>query len=287
MFLYIKSLHNLGAFFMDRVLKWYRLINILSIDVAFGAVICALFFAKVAHVQIKPQGLVALGLSVWIIYTLDHLWDAFKVKKEASTYRHRFHQKNFTTIVVLLLLSTVMNVMFILYLRPSILYAGCVLGILVLLYLLLSRFYPVLKEFLVGLLYAAGVAMPAFALLDYKLPHVLLMLWAQFLCACWMNLLLFSWFDFQRDVTDRRDSLATLFGRPVIQKFVVGIFIISVVIALVLLFEKILLPGFILSVMNGMLLLLLIFHRKLIQRERFRLIGDAIFFLPLIYVLYE
>ena len=63
-------------------LRFYQYINILSLDIAAGAVISAVFFAQIFNVQIKPYGLLALGLTVWIIYTVDHLRDAKKIKHQ-------------------------------------------------------------------------------------------------------------------------------------------------------------------------------------------------------------
>jgi len=62
-------------------------------------VICASFFARLLDVAILPQGLISLGLTVWIIYTADHLLDAKKFKnKMRLTERHRFHQRHFKVI---------------------------------------------------------------------------------------------------------------------------------------------------------------------------------------------
>ena len=55
--------------------RFYRFINILSIDVAIGAVVNARFFAHLFGVPILHQGLISLGLAIWIIYTTDHLLD--------------------------------------------------------------------------------------------------------------------------------------------------------------------------------------------------------------------
>jgi hypothetical protein len=69
--------------------------NILSLDVVAGAVAGALFFGEILQVQLSFSVLTALGLTVWIIYTLDHLRDAKQILNVASTDRHRFHQEHF------------------------------------------------------------------------------------------------------------------------------------------------------------------------------------------------
>ncbi len=79
--------------------RLYGLLNLLSIDVAIGAVCCALFFGRLLQVDILPYGLITLGLTVWVIYCADHLFDAARLKGRASTRRHQFHQDHFWLLV--------------------------------------------------------------------------------------------------------------------------------------------------------------------------------------------
>ena len=74
------------------LVRLYRILNTLSLDVSIGAVISAMFFAEVLQVKILPYGLATLALTVWIIYTIDHLRDARAIGTKASTARHLFHQ---------------------------------------------------------------------------------------------------------------------------------------------------------------------------------------------------
>jgi hypothetical protein len=62
---------------MTRVL--FHKVNVLSIDVALGSVCAALFFGKYVAVGISPVTLAVLALTVWIIYTVDHLMDAKRI----------------------------------------------------------------------------------------------------------------------------------------------------------------------------------------------------------------
>jgi len=63
----------------------YQFINVLSLDVVAGAMVSALFFARIFKVQILPWGVLALGLTVWTIYTTDHLVDAKRVNIPLSS----------------------------------------------------------------------------------------------------------------------------------------------------------------------------------------------------------
>src|SRR4051812_9177927 len=83
--------------------RYYRIFNLLSLDVALGAVISAAFLGRILHVNILPQGFILLGIVVWLIYTADHLLDAWSMREAATSERHRFHQKNFISILIVFL----------------------------------------------------------------------------------------------------------------------------------------------------------------------------------------
>src|SRR5687767_3029402 len=113
---------------MKTVIKFYRLLNILSIDVALGSVCCAAWFAEIFNVNLKPYVLMALGLTVWIIYTIDHLLDARKIHVSASTERHRYHQTNFTPLLYALLIALLVDLIFVFLLRRIVFQWGIVLS---------------------------------------------------------------------------------------------------------------------------------------------------------------
>src|SRR5690606_1037114 len=94
---------------MSYALKTYRLLNSLSIDVAAGAVICALFLAEILRSRPGTPALIMLGLTVWIIYSADHLLDARRIEREAVTHRHSFYQRHFQVMVTIDRKSTRLN----------------------------------------------------------------------------------------------------------------------------------------------------------------------------------
>ena len=146
---------------MRYFLKVYRFINLLSIDVAIGSVCCSLFFSKLFKVSVLPYGFISLGLTVWIIYTVDHLLDAKKMQASATTNRHRFHQQHFQLLLSLVIVATGINSILLLFIRKPVLITGIVLVILVILYLLIQHSLKFLKEIFVAVVYTAGVILPA------------------------------------------------------------------------------------------------------------------------------
>ncbi len=176
-------------------LRFYQYINILSLDIAAGAVISALFFAQIFNVQIKPYGLLALGLTVWIIYTVDHLRDAKKIKHSASTQRHRFHQQYFYTLTVFVGLAILLDAVTIFFIRRQVFEWGLILFAIVMIYLIVQQYLRFLKEFFIASLYTWGVLLLSITITTITLNITYALLIIQFGLIAWTNLVLFSWFD--------------------------------------------------------------------------------------------
>ena len=132
--------------FMTFLHRLYQYINILSLDVVAGAVTGALFFGELLQVPIDPFVLAALALTVWIIYTLDHLRDAMTIPRIASADRHRFHQRHFRIMVAMVVVVGAVDMTIIGFLSYDVLRAGMALGLIVLLYLITQRHLKFLKE---------------------------------------------------------------------------------------------------------------------------------------------
>ncbi len=198
---------------MKATLYIYRLFNYLSFDVACGAMVCATFFAHILHVQMIPYGLASLGLTVWIIYTIDHLLDVRKLKREASSKRHRFHQKNLWTLLTFLIIAILIDLSLILLIRKPILIWGIGLALVVVLYLCFQQRLILFKELVVSLLYSSGILLPAMSLTRMVLSVDEIILISFFTLTAFINLILFSWYDWKQDIRDNHPSLVTFFGR--------------------------------------------------------------------------
>ncbi len=271
---------------MNRVLHFYRLLNILSIDVAAGAVICAVFFAHVLKVHIRPYGLIALGLTVWIIYTLDHLLDARRVKSPAATERHRFHQHYFKRLSFVVVAAMLIDVLQIFFIRMPVLMGGVLLAILVVLYFFVQRHVNYVKEVFGALLYCGGVLLAPLCLMDKPLTFINKIQILQFGIIALINLLLFSLFDNERDLQDKHQSFTTSFGVKATQTVLAILFIVNTT----LIVTQVRAEGFqaftfTMASMNAILLIIRINKKYFEVNDRYRLLGDAIFLLPLFYFL--
>ncbi|MBS1488015.1 MAG: hypothetical protein JST43_10560 [Bacteroidetes bacterium] len=268
----------MGFFF-----RTYRLLNILSIDVAAGAVISSLFFARILSVSVLPQGLMALGLTVWAIYTADHLVDAKRIKQTASTERHRFHQTHFKALCVLLAVALLADAVLVFSIREIVFINGFVLGVGVLVYFLVQNYLKWLKELTGALLYAGGVLLIPLSMTEKNLATAQLLLLTQFVLVALINLLLFSWIDLQQDKRDRHASFATTMGNSRTRNLLVILFSTQLILFFVQLMLGEMAIQLILLSMN-ILLFAIFAKRHYFEKDgRYRLLGDAVFFLPLIY----
>lgn len=271
---------------MKPISQLYRYFNYLSLDVACGAMICAAFFARILHVPLRPYGLASLGLTVWIIYTTDHLLDAKRLNHEASSQRHRFHQINFRQLLIALLVAALVDLLLVFFVRKPILNWGMSLSAVVLLYLLLQRWLVVFKELIVSLLYAAGILLPALSLTVKLISASEIILIAIFIQTAFINLVLFSWYDLEQDLTDKHFSLVTYLGRSLVKNILIVLFSVQTVLLVgLILISSYQIEAFILVAMNLPLLILLVFPENLSEDNQYRIIGDIVFMFPIIYFL--
>jgi 4-hydroxybenzoate polyprenyltransferase len=269
-----------------RLLQPYRLINILSLDVVAGSVCCAIYFSQIFQVRILPYGLVALGLTVWIIYTTDHLRDARKIGRAASSDRHRFHQQFATPLLVLMILALVADVAMLFFIRTQVFIWGAGLTIFVALYLALHRRIFYLKEIFVALMYTIGVLLPSIAVTSSRLSWVQAGLIIQFFLLALLNLLVFSLYDAEIDSKDNLSSFVTYFGKPAAERIIKIIFGLAIILNVVqVIFAGDRLHVLILTSMIVVMLLVFSFPRVFARNDYFRLLGDSVFLFPAIALL--
>lgn len=269
---------------MNHFTKIYHYINILSLDVVAGSVICSLFFARIFEVTVPKYTLCALAITVWIIYTVDHLKDALIIPQSASSDRHRFHQEKFGIILPIVLLACLVDVKMIWHLKFSVLLYGFVLGIWVAMYLLWQGYLKFLKEIFVASLYTLGIVLPSLAIHPLVLNPLHYILIVQFCMTAFINLLLFSLFDYKTDSLHQQHSFVTWFGYSSARQCILLLGMLNMVGGFWMLFYNTKL-NLIILLMNMILLTILVFKNELKFHNYYRMIGDAIFFIPSLYFL--
>lgn len=269
---------------MKAVKNLYQYVNILSLDVVAGAVICSLFFARIFHLTVSQYGLAALALTVWIIYTIDHLRDAKTIRTVASTDRHRFHQKYSKHILIILCLVAAADFVLLLFVPQRVLIPGLALWCIVMVYLALQRYLKFLKELFVALLYTAGILLPSLSSVTLDLNTMHWVLIGKFFITALMNLLLFSLFDYKEDRHQKQHSFVTWFGVHSTRMGILFLGLLNIVLGIRLWsFDPEVALIFI--SMNMMLLAILFFQKHVLSDNYYRILGDAVFFIPVFYLL--
>ena len=272
---------------MQKIFRLLQYANMLSLDIAAGAVISCAFFATIFKVSLLPYGYIALGLAVWIIYTADHLLDVWKNPQPASTHRHRFHQQHFITLSILLAVALIVVGIEVNFIRHNVLIGGIQLSILVAIYFIVQRQLKFLKELVAALLYTVGVLVAPIALLSSPPNSMQITLVVQFFLTVLTNLLLFSLFDLKNDSKDRHPSFAISLGEATTTILLFAMFIVNAGITLIQYYSLHgeTAPAVVILFMNIMLVWILLNRKYFGISDRYRIMGDAVFLLPALYVL--
>jgi hypothetical protein len=267
---------------------------LLNLDVAMGALASNLMVRYLLQTPAySPVSYFILGSTVWIIYTVDRLWDVYRMKDFPASPRHQFHydhqQLLWWAVVVLTLITAAASLYFLPY---QVIWFGLGLTLLVALYLWIVHLLATRKrnwfqkEPLVAVLYTAGVWGPVMALKG-NVSTMQWMLCLIFAGIAFQNLLLFSLFDLKNDLQNQERSLAISWGPKHSGRVLYWLFAVILVTCLCLCL------GFaregrqreiaiIEASMSLILFVISSFPAWFGRSERFRWIGDGIFFLPLL-----
>jgi hypothetical protein len=269
---------------MRYVIKYYRLFNILSLDVASGAIVCSLFFAKLYGASPSFISLLSLGLTVWLIYTADRLLDVWDARGEISSERHQFHKKNQKILVRWLVVIAIIDAGLIFFMPVMIIKRGLFLSMVVIGYVLFRRNLYIFKEFFVAVFYTAGVMLPAVPAVVIEAYTYLPMF--QFFLIALLNLIIFSWYERDSDLRDKQDSIATKVDGQTIRTILLILFFMAFsILCSIMLLTKAYYVSLVLLVMTASHLLIFL-HKNLFEGNYlYRLIGDAAFLFPIIYIL--
>jgi 4-hydroxybenzoate polyprenyltransferase len=220
-----------------------------------------------------------------LIYTADHLIDAKLIKQPASTLRHRFHQRNFKTILCFLIGAIIITIGLLFFIKASIFFWGLYLSGFVIIYFVIQRKLGVMKEVLGATLYSIGVMVPVIAISNQSLRSLVSIPAILFFITALINLILFSWFDVENDLNDKQLSIATILGDSATAKLLGFLFFAQLcllVYAFSLGYNSSYLVVF--ALMLAILFSLFIKSNWFAIADKYRIMGDAVFLIPLLYL---
>jgi len=264
----------------------YQLTRILSLDVVLGACVSAWFIAQLCEVAVEPVTILTLGVCVWLIYTADHLWDAYRIQHPAHTVRHIFHQRYFLALVIGWFVTVALGIALLFYIPPSIFRGGLVLSGGVVTYFVVNQFINfnliVPKEVLAALLYTSGIFLPVAVQIE-SLNLISYLVFGQFFLLALANLTLISWYELTSDRLDGASSLAIQYGKPKTQLISIACILLAIILTgwMVLIAPSASHSVIILmSLVLGSIWVFPVWHAKY---ERYRWVADGIFLLPAVF----
>lgn len=283
--------------------RWYnpfyrglRVAGFLSLDVILGVGCMGIFAAHLLESTVPQNWLILLLMAAWVMYTADHLVDAQKRKSLAINPRHVFHyqyRKQLTLILVLVSLVVLITSLVSFSAKAIVTAMGILLVVGV--YFSLLRWLPekqkkfIPKELIIALIYVSGIwFIPLLFSTKTNAGQVVLILCVILLV--WIETTIASWYEYKTDVTDGHHSFTTVFGkertRSILKRLV--LLTISLLIISGLFFTEV---SFRISVLLLLIvacgLLLLMFKPGYFEKnERYRLMGESLFYLPAMIVFF-
>lgn len=260
--------------------KYYKYCQLLSIDVAVGAVCMAILATKITQTTMPWAWWILLPFSVWIIYTTDHWLDAQKAQKNYLSERHYFHLKHQNSIKNWLFMFMVFCAILALFFLPlSLFIGGAMIAISVILYLFYSYFittYAIPKEIFIAILYTIGIWYgPSMYSNNWNI-YTYIFCFSTFATTL-ANLLIFSYLSKKEDAKSGFNSIALQFSDKFLIAFIYTLICICVIIQLfaIITFCK---ATFCVLLMNFILLAIFKYRNFFKINDAYRMLGDAVFF---------
>lgn len=274
---------------------WYARLRLLSLDVMAGALAGGWMVSSWLGHEMIWAFYVVLPLAVWLIYTLDHLLDARRLKENASTPRHQFHFRYFKPLAAAVaLLGAVCLGLALLFLGEQGVYFGLGMGALVLLHLLLVKVVGdktspwLIKESGVALVYCAGIwGLPALESGTWMQTDFWVA-FGQFFLLALVNLLEFSLYEHDIDEADGHSSFVRAIGERGTRRLIYVLLVLfggGVLWFVSQASGEWLLLQLVFGLMAAVLLALVAAPSWFGRAERYRSWGDGAFLLPFLYPL--
>jgi len=271
-------------------MKIYRHFHFLSLDIVLGALASSCFAARLFGVDPGWVWWLTLALTVWLLYTGDHMLDAWKHRKKIHRELHFYMMKNRKPLVWSMGLVAAVDILLIFNLLDQELmkYALFLAGLVLLFYAMRhvfrkNRVLNIPGEFFVMLLYMAGTWLgPAVALgAGFEAGHGMIAL--VYMGVLLMNLGVISIYDIKLDSRMGIASLANLLGIKRTKNLLLGtgiaIYLLSLLQFLVFEMDRYSQYALILAGMCTILLLVLYYPSRFRNNDYFRLTADAVLFM--------
>ncbi len=264
------------------MVRIFQFIHWLSLDVVAGCLVLLSFYGRQYGVDLPVSVYFALGSTVWLIYSIDHLIDT-KNLVEPSLKRHqlfRSYRKSLIAFVIIVSLTALGNLIF---LPPHIIIPGFSIAALCLFYLLyngvLGRIG--LKEIVIAILF--GIAVMIYPIVSTPvLTMVDLLLIIQLIFLAYLNLVLISLIESENDRMDNFDSIIQKLSLVKAKRLWFLVFSILIISSTGMILYGHFIPVQLFLLMSSTVLIILLLLRTNGYKGPYHFIADSIFFIPLI-----
>lgn len=271
-------------------MRIYRYFHYLGLDIVLGALASSCFAAQLFGVFPGPIWWITLALTVWVLYTGDHMLDAWRHRKKVERNMHYFLLKHRRLLIYSLCVVAVVDAMLIINLLDKAIfkYALILAGLVLLFYAMRhvfrkNRFLFIPGEIFVLLLYMAGTWLGPVSSLkeDFLTSHGLVAL--IFGGVLLMNLGVISLYDLKLDSRMGISSLAQILGLSRTKNLLMGtgiaIFLISLLQFLVFDADRYFQFALILCGMAAILLFVVYQPSRFRKNDLYRWTADAVLFM--------
>lgn len=273
--------------------KYYNYFQWLSLDVVLGACAGLYFFQHLLELTFTPVVYVLMALAVWGIYTFDHLMDARNIDGKASSARHLFHQVNFNTLMIWLLLvaGTAIFLAFDFIKFSHLMSFGILLGTVIVGNIVFMKFFgkkvTFLKEISTAAFYTAGITLvPMIRFANDGVPRVFWYFAFGYFLMAWFNLLILAYIDHDSDSRDHLGSIVSVLGLSMTSSLLTGLMWVELIYLVALFFV---LSSYYYIYLVILLVMFLIhvyaFTRPVKRKEAIRRQIDAAYLLPFVLIL--
>lgn len=263
----------------------------LSFDIILGTIAIGYMATRILNVTANPYWWIILSLSVWVVYSADHIIDSYKNKGSGIIERHRYHYTHRKVIITaVVLLGLVGLTLSIIFLDRQILILGLILSIITIAYLILvyklnkRKSIFLQKEFIIAAIYTSGIFLAPLVWHGHMPSSPVLLIIMNIFILAWFEGVMISWFDYDQDKHDGHTSFTVVVGKQNTQRFLIlGHMLIetSIIVALIIIpFSLFFYALLILLFMNAFLGILILFPTSNISVNYHRLIGESVFLLP-------
>ncbi len=217
-------------------------ISWLSLDVVFGGLAGMYFFSRFLRVEIEPLAYLLLGMSIWGIYTLDHLIDARKIPVGSTPDRHQFHIRNKGWLSWLLVLVLIAGLVlgYLVFGKSLDLLWAIFLGVLILGIMAMLRKFSQklawLKEISTAFFYVLGISwLPIWNVDPIDLTWEFGAIWISYFVLALLNLLMLTYQDKEKDKAEGSLSLLSFVSQQRFASILRGI-VVGLILGLLLFF---------------------------------------------------